>query len=268
MSEEVGSTGKEPVTRPSRGADRGNALGARLALIGLAVAVACAAAAVLSGVGYRLGLWEFRSGFAIMRWAFFGALAAALISLAGLILGRGSRPAVLVMALLGVLIGLVTAYLPWNYKRTADSLPKIHDITTDVVSPPEFVAAASLRREGDHPVTYDGPEVAAQQQQAYADLAPLITKAPKAQVFDAASATLENMGLEITGRDPEHGRLEAVHTSLLYGFKDDLVVRIEETADGTKVDMRSKSRVGRSDIGMNAKRIRTFMAKLKAALPA
>jgi uncharacterized protein (DUF1499 family) len=268
MSEKVGSTGTDPAARQARSARRDKSLGARLATVGLIVAIACAAAAVLSGAGYRLGLWEFRSGFTILRWAFFGALGAALISLAGLILGRGARPAVLVTGLLGLLIGAMTAYLPWNYKRTADTLPKIHDITTDVLSPPEFVAAAKLRREGDHPVTYDGPEVAAQQQLAYSDLAPLQTKAPNAQVFAAARAALENMGLEITDADPDRGRIEAVHTSLLYGFKDDVVVRIQETADGTKVDVRSKSRLGRSDIGMNAKRIRTFMAKLKAALPA
>jgi uncharacterized protein (DUF1499 family) len=242
--------------------------GAKLAAAGLIVAVSCAAAAMFSGIGYRLGLWHFRTGFAILQWAFWGALAAALISLAGLIVRRKGRPGVLFMGLLGLLIAAVTAYIPWSYKRTVSSVPYIHDITTDVGNPPEFVAAGRLRKEGDHPVAYDGPEVGAQQKAAYPDLAPLVTKAPKGQVFDAAKSTLASMGLEITDADPAAGRLEAVDTTLLYGFKDDMVVRIQESPQGTRVDVRSKSRVGRSDLGINAKRIRTFLTKLRSALPA
>jgi uncharacterized protein (DUF1499 family) len=240
----------------------------KLAMAGLALALICAAAAIFSGIGYRLGLWHFRTGFAILQWAFWGALAAALVSVAGLIAGRGTRPGVLFMGLLGLLIGIVTAYIPWSYKRTVSSVPYIHDITTDVANPPEFVAARTLRKTGDHPVDYDGPEVGAQQKEAYPDLAPLITKAPKEQVFDAAMATLAGMGLKITDANPADGRLEAVDTTLLYGFKDDMVVRIQESAQGTRVDVRSKSRVGRSDLGVNAKRIRTFLSKLRSALPA
>jgi uncharacterized protein (DUF1499 family) len=240
----------------------------KLAAAGLVIALICAAAAIFSGIGYRLGLWHFRIGFAILQWAFWGALGAALISLAGLIVGRGTRPRVLVMGLLGLLIAIVTAYIPWSYKRTVASVPFIHDITTDVSNPPEFVAARTLRKEGDHPVDYDGPEVAAQQKQAYPDLAPLITKAPKEQVFDAALSTLASMGLKITNANPADGRLEAVDTTLLYGFQDDMVVRIQESQQGTRIDVRSKSRVGRSDLGVNAKRIRTFLSKLRSALPA
>ncbi len=240
----------------------------KLAAAGLVIALICAAAAIFSGIGYRLGLWHFRTGFAILQWAFWGALGAALISLAGLIVGRGTRPGVLVMGLLGLLIAIVTAYIPWSYKRTVSSVPFIHDITTDVSNPPEFVAARTLRKEGDHPVDYDGPEVGAQQKQAYPDLAPLITKASKEQVFDAALSTLASMGLKITNANPADGRLEAVDTTLLYGFQDDMVVRIQESQQGTRIDVRSKSRVGRSDLGVNAKRIRTFLSKLRSALPA
>ena len=240
----------------------------KLATAGLMIAVICAAAAIFSGVGYRLGLWHFRTGFAILLWTFWGALGAALISLAALIVSRNAKPGVLYMGVLGLLIAIVTAYVPWSYKRTVSTVPYIHDITTDVGNPPEFLAARTLRKEGDHPVTYDGPEVGAQQKEAYPDLAPLITKAPKEQVFDAAKSTLASMGMEISDANPAEGRLEAVATTLLYGFKDDMVVRIQTSAEGTRVDVRSKSRVGRSDLGVNAKRIRTFLSKLRSALPA
>jgi uncharacterized protein (DUF1499 family) len=75
------------------------------------------------------------------------------------------------------------------------------------------------------------------------------------------------MGLEIVDANPGEGRIEAVDTTLLYGFKDDIVVRVQEGAEGTRVDVRSMSRVGKSDLGMNAKRIRTFLARLRAGLP-
>ncbi len=265
MSEAAAVSGGTP--SPS-GGERKDRLGLRIAAVGLVVAVLCGLAAVFSGIGYRLDLWHFRTGFTILQGAFYGALAAALISLAGLIVGRAAKPGVLFIGLLGVLIGLVTAYLPWSYKHLVNSLPYIHDITTDVQSPPEFVAAAKLRKEGDHPVAYDGPEVAAKQQEAYPDLVPFVTKTPKAQVFEAARAALSAMGLEITDANPGEGRIEAVATTLLYGFKDDVVVRIQDTPEGTRVDVRSKSRVGRSDLGVNAKRIRAFLQKLKVALPA
>ena len=73
--------------------------------------------------------------------------------------------------------------------------------------------------------------------------------------------------MEIIDANPAEGHIEAVDTSLLYGFKDDMVVRIQESGEGTRVDVRSMSRVGRSDLGVNAKRIRTFMARLRASLP-
>jgi len=245
----------------------GSPWGQRLASAGLMLAVACAVAAVLSGIGYRLGLWHFRTGFGILRVAFFAALVAVACSVIGLIVGRAARPGLLIAGVLGALIGAVTAYIPWSYMQLVQSLPYIHDITTDTQDPPQFVAAATLRKQGDHPISYDGPDVAAQQHKAYPDIAPLTTKASKDQVYDASRDVLSAMGLQIIDADRAEGRVEAVATSMLYGFKDDVVVRIRESADGTRIDVRSKSRLGRSDLGMNAKRIRTFLAKLDAALP-
>jgi uncharacterized protein (DUF1499 family) len=149
---------------------------------------------------------------------------------------------------------------------TANPLPPIHDITTDLADPPKFVRVATLRKPDDHPVAYDGPKVAEQQKKAYPDLAPLVLKAPRDKVFAAAQAALASMGLELVEADAAQGRIEATATSLLFGFKDDVVVRIAGDAGVTKVDVRSKSRVGRNDPGMNAKRIRAFQAKLKAAV--
>ena len=239
--------------------------GRRLAYAGLALVLVCVAAAMLSGFGYQAGMWHFRTGFLILRTAFFVALAAGALSLLGLLFSRGNRTAV-ASGIVGLAIAAVFAYVPWQWKQTLDALPYIHDITTDTDNPPPFVAAAQLRSEGDHPVAYDGPEVAAQQKEAYPDIAPLLTTAPREKVFEAARATIQDMDLQLTGADLAEGRLEASHTSFWYGFTDDLVVRIVETPQGTRVDVRSKSRLGRSDLGQNAKRVRTFLADLESRL--
>jgi hypothetical protein len=241
-------------------------VGNRLVVVGLLVAVASAAAMVFSGIGYRLDLYHFRVGFTILRWAFWFALAGALLSVAGFAIARDRSRGTIVAAIIGVVVGVVTAYVPWSWKQTADSLPYIHDISTDTANPPEFVAAARLRKAGDHPVTYDGKEVADLQQKAYPDLVSLTTKAPAEKVFEAAKAAIASMGMQLSEADAVQGRIEATQTSLLYGFTDDMVVRVASGADGTKVDVRSKSRVGRSDLGQNAKRIRVFLQKLKANL--
>jgi len=238
-------------------------LGRRLAYAGLALALLCVAAAMASGLGYQAGLWHFRSGFLILRTAFFASLAAGALCILGIVLSRGTR-APLVSGLLGLVIALAFAYVPWHWKQTLDALPYIHDITTDTDNPPQFIAAAQLRKEGDHPVAYDGPEVADQQKSAYPDLAPLMTTTPKDEVFEAARQSVQDMGMQLTGADLPAGRLEASDTSFWYGFTDDLVVRIAETPQGTRVDVRSKSRVGRSDLGQNASRVRDFLQRLKA----
>jgi uncharacterized protein (DUF1499 family) len=245
--------------------DRQVRVARRLAMFGLTVAIVCVLAAAFSGFGYRMGLWHFRTGFWILRVAFFAALAAGALALFGAILSKGARAA-LVPGVAGTVIALAFAYVPWQWQQTVNRVPRIHDITTDTENPPQFVAAAKLRNEGDHPVTYDGPEVATQQKEAFPDLAPLVVNAPKERVFEAAQAAAAASGLTVVDAQPLEGRIEATQTSFWYGFTDDLVVRIVEAPEGTRVDVRSKSRVGRSDLGQNAKRVRNFLAKLRAEL--
>jgi uncharacterized protein (DUF1499 family) len=241
-------------------------LGGWLALIGLVVAIVAVLIAVSSGLGYRLGLWHFRFGLRTLLPAAFGtALAGAALSLLGLILSKGAAKTVL-PAIAGLAIGLGLAYVPWSWKQTLDSLPYIHDITTDFQNPPQFVAVVKLRSPDDNPVAYDGPEAAAQQQKAYPDLTPFDTDAAREKVFESAKAAIAAMGMTLVEANAAEGRLEASQTSLFYGFTDDMVVRIESRPHGTRLDVRSKSRVGRSDLGQNAKRVRTFLQKLQAGL--
>lgn len=233
---------------------------------GFALALICAFAMIFSGIGYQLGMWHFRTGIAIIRWTFWGAAAAVLITGAGLLFPGPRTVVLLALGVIGLVVAGAGVYIPWSWKQTLDSLPYIHDISTDLENPPAFVAVRGLRKQGDHPVEHDGPEVAQQQKKAYPDLAPLVTSQPPEKVFEAAKAAIARMGLALVEANAQEGRIEATHTSLLYGFRDDVVVRIVKSAEGTRVDVRSKSRVGRSDFGQNAKRIRRFLAELQAAL--
>lgn len=241
-------------------------IGSRLAWIGMLVAVASAQATATSGLGYRLGLWHFSTGFALIGGAFWVGAGGAILALLGLILSRGKPASILAIALLGVVIGGVVAYIPWSWKQALEANPRIHDITTDVENPPAFVAVRRLREPGDHPVEYDGAAVAAQQRMAYPDIVTQRVASDPTQAFAAAEAAIRAMRLDVVAASASEGRIEAIDTSLFYGFKDDVVVRVVADGSGARVDVRSKSRLGRSDLGQNAKRVRTFIQHLRANL--
>jgi hypothetical protein len=120
----------------------------------------------------------------MLRWAFWIALAAIAPAALALVVARAGW--VVPMALLGLAVAAVTAYLPLSHWRLARSVPPIHDIITGTENPPAFVAMAALRNSTGHPPAYAGPRVAEQQRQAYPDIAPLIVKASKEDAFDAA----------------------------------------------------------------------------------
>ncbi len=145
----------------------------------------------------------------------------------------------------------------------ANCYPLIHDITTDVDHPPQFVALLAARGDAPNPPEYDGPETAARQQKAYPDLKPLYLNAATTVVFPAARRSAEAMGWQIVAAVEAEGRIEAVATTRLFRFKDDVVVRVRSEGEGSRVDVRSKSRVGKSDLGANAKRILLYLDELR-----
>ena len=186
------------------------------------------------------------------------------VSLIGCVLARPGGPRRgLKWALLGITVGLMSAGVPWSQLRMAQSVPQIHDITTDTANPPQFAAVLRLREVAPNPSTYGGPVVAAQQKEAYPDLAPEILDAPPDAVFEHALSAARTLGWSIVAAVPGEGRLEATDTTFWFGFKDDVVVRIAAEGTGSRVDVRSVSRVGRSDVGANAKRIRAFLKELR-----
>lgn len=141
----------------------------------------------------------------------------------------------------------------------------IHDISTDTVNPPEFVAVAELRGPDDNPAEYAGAETAAVQAEAYPDLQTLILLDPPSFVFQTALEVAGDMGWEIVASNASAGTIEATATTPFAGFKDDVVIRVKAVSAETHVDVRSKSRIGRGDMGVNAARIRQFIERLVTA---
>jgi uncharacterized protein (DUF1499 family) len=150
------------------------------------------------------------------------------------------------------------AYLLWQ----ALHLPLIHDISTYTQDPPVFIALLEQRKDVPNGLDYL-PEVAAQQKLGYPDIAPLLLPIPAPQAFANAERAARAMGWQLVAVDANALRLEATATTLVFRFKDDVVVRIRAQGTGSRVDVRSVSRVGRSDIGANAARIRAYLDKLR-----
>jgi uncharacterized protein (DUF1499 family) len=236
----------------------------RVAVAGFVLAVACLLMLVAAGPGTRFGLWTFRTGFQVMTWAAWAAIGAGLVSLLGAVIARprgGSRG--FAVALVGFAISLLVLAVPLRLRQAAKGVPPIHDISTDTDDPPLFDAVLPLRANAANPATYGGPDVAAQQHRAYPDVSPVVLAVMPQAAFDEALGAARDMGWEIVASDPAAGRIEATATTLWFGFKDDVVVRIRpEGASSSRLDVRSVSRVGRSDVGANAARIRKYMQLL------
>lgn len=230
------------------------------------VAVGGALMAVLSGLGTRWGWWEFGTGFVFLKWAVYGGIAAILLSLTGLVLGyRAGRRRELVWAGVGLVIAFAVILAPLNGLLTASRVPPIHDITTDTQNPPQFVAVLPLRKNARNSAQYGGPEVAALQVKAYPRIVPLLLSMPPGQAFQHALSAARAMGWLIVDENPGEGRIEATATTRWFGFKDDVVIRISPAEQGSRVDVRSVSRVGVSDLGTNARRVEAYLKRLKEA---
>jgi len=236
-------------------------------LLALALAVIASALLSVGPIGWRAGWWHFRFAFlTLMPWAAYFGIAALVVSVLTLLLGRSrieSRG--IAIAIVAFTAGGLIAYVPWHYDQIRQQAPPIHDITTDPDNPPAFVAVAALREAaGPDRVAYEGDRVAEQQRLAYPDIQPLTLALAPAAAFNRALDTAQRMGWTIVAADDGAGRIEASDRSRWFGFTDDIVIRIIPSASGSRIDLRSSSRVGRSDFGVNAARVERYLSALRA----
>jgi uncharacterized protein (DUF1499 family) len=237
-----------------------------LALLALLLGAAGLLLLFLAGPGSRFGWWHFRTGFQLLTWAAYLGIAAVALAVLALALGRRRA---LVAGVLALVLGALAAFLPWSWRREARGYPPIHDVTTDVANPPAFVAVLPLRADAPNPPEYPGDSVAALQREAYPDIAPLMMAMPVDSAFSLAAAVAREMsGWRLVDQDRRQGRIEATATTPWFGFRDDVVIRVTSASGISRVDVRSKSRVGRGDVGANAKRVRAYLEALRARDPA
>jgi uncharacterized protein (DUF1499 family) len=234
-------------------------------------AVLAAAAVVLLAlgpIGWRAGWWHFRFAFqTLMPWAAYCGIAALAVSALALLLGRSRLQwREVAVAIAAFAVGLLIAFVPWHYDRMRTTVPPIHDITTDSDNPPAFAAVVAARTaDGGNPAAYEGAKIAGQQRQAYPDIAPVNLPLPQDAAFNRALDAAQRMGWTIVAADDRAGRIEASDRSRWFGFTDDIVIRITAEGSGSRVDVRSSARLGRSDFGVNAARVRNYLGALRMA---
>jgi uncharacterized protein (DUF1499 family) len=245
----------------------GSGLTRLIGSFGLLLAVAALLLLAAGPVGWRAGWWSFRLAFTtLMPYAFYVGIAAVVISVLGLVVALGSiRRRGVMLAVCGLVIGGIAAYFPWHAGEMRGVYPPMHDITTDATNPPSFEFAAAMRAaEEGAGVAYPGADTYAMQQKYYPGIEPAILAMPPAQAFDRALAVVKAKGWTIVKTDPQAGIIDAYDKSFWFGFTDDFAIRVTAADNGSRVDIRSGSRQGRGDFGVNAARVRGFLAALKA----
>ncbi|MFB9869559.1 DUF1499 domain-containing protein [Vreelandella sulfidaeris] len=236
-----------------------------LATVSLVLLAAAALMMAGSGPAYRGEFVSLGEAFNLLRYGVYAAAGAAAISIITLLVSMLTRrftPSVI--AALVILLAGSLLYMPWQLWQRAQAVPAIHDITTDLQNPPAFEALVDAREAAPNGVNYPGEATARQQQAAYPHIQSVIINASPQVVLAAAQAEAEEAGWRIARIRDNH--IEATATTRWFGFQDDVVIRLSEQENGVKVDMRSASRLGASDVGTNAARIDTFLKALKTRI--
>lgn len=243
--------------------------------IAVALSIGAVVVALIASLGSGQGAWGFRGAFGVLRYAFYTAIAGAVVAVIALLLARRHNEKGLVWANVAALVvGLGFVLYLGMQVSTARSVPAIHDISTNLDDIPQF-SALSVRADNlENVPDMDRPELAAMEpearwkaihREAYGNIETVRVSSSVADTIRRAEALARERGWEIARVDTAAGTLEATDTSLFFRFKDDVVVRARPGPDGngSLVDMRSISRVGGSDVGVNAKRVRGFLEDLE-----
>jgi uncharacterized protein (DUF1499 family) len=258
----------DPMTHPIRpaGYTPSPAL-SRTAAAGFLLSVTAAGIAISAGLGSRWDLWHYTRSLLLLKVAAMGGILSFAVSLAGAVITRpGTWRGGFRRSVFGLAISFFVVSVPLSWCAVTHKAPPIHDITTDAGDPPQFKALLPLRVKASNSLDYDGPDVASLQQAAYPDVKPITLFTSPDQAIDRALAAARSLGWTILQRDRQEGRIEATDRTLWFGFTDDIVIRVRPENDGSRIDIRSVSRVGAGDMGTNADRIRKFTKKLAEAV--
>ena len=215
---------------------------------------------LLSGPLYKFGFVDLATAFAGFKFGVFAGIAVLVMLGVQLVFKRDSIS--VGSALVAAVMAVTAIAIPVSMINTAKNVPPIHDISTDTLNPPEFVVIAQLRADAPNPAAYAGTKIAEQQRSAYPELQTLSYSQSKSELMAASKQATTNLGWELVNIDANKGIIEATDTTAWFGFTDDIIVRITDNNSERLVDIRSKSRVGESDLGKNAARIHSFIDEL------
>ena len=218
----------------------------------------------LPGPLYKYGVVDLGSAFTGFKFGVFAGIAALILLVLQILFKR--KTVTLGSTIMALLLSTIAIAIPLSMLNKGKSVPPIHDISTDLVNPPEFVVIAPLRADAPNPVEYAGVEVATQQRAAYPELQTLNYPQSKSELVEATKQAIDHLGWQLVNIDADQGIVEATDRTMWFGFKDDVIVRITDNGSERLVDIRSKSRVGGSDLGKNAERIHGFIEELDSIL--
>jgi uncharacterized protein (DUF1499 family) len=218
----------------------------------------------LAGPLYKYGVVELGTAFAGFKFGVYTGIAALVLFALQVILKR--KTITIGSAVIAIVCSVIAIIVPISMMSKAKEVPPIHDISTDLVNPPSFVAIAPLRANAPNPVEYAGEATAKQQRDAYPDLKTLSYTQSKSELVKATEQAVNNLGWELVNSNADKGIIEATDSTMWFGFKDDVVVRVTDNGNERLLDIRSKSRVGGSDLGKNAERIHNFINELDGVL--
>ena len=215
-------------------------------------------------LGYKFGLVPLQPSIFSLPIAAVGGLLVFIVGLVYMVIAvRAGLTKDRNQIIIALVLGLIPFLVVGPQIAAAGAVPPIHDISTDVENPPTFVALLPERKEAPNGFEYGTELMSAEElgnttRTAYPDVRPIESSLSVADAVARAEETLSGMGLEVVSTDVEAGTVEATATTLWFGFKDDFVVRVTPSPGGSRVDARSMSRVGQSDIGANAARVIAF----------
>ena len=229
-------------------------LARRLGFLSILLGVASIALLAMSVWGFRAGGWPWPQAYDLAGWGAWMAGAGVLAALAGLVVWLRRRRGGAGAVLLGLILSLPVAGVGAAFEIAARTTPPINDISTETEDPPVFWFTAT---PSDYPAQNAGPQRA-----AYPDVRPLDLPVSADKAFAAALGLVEERGWEVLSADPAESQIEAIARSRLFGFEDEVAIRVTETDTGARIDMRSRSRLGQIDRGANARRIESFLSEL------
>lgn len=212
-------------------------------------------------IAYRMDLWPMAMSFKIIKFTGYASIAVLAISiLIGFFtLYKKHYPLAKRCAVIAILSAIPVIGLSMQAAK-AKSLPFLHQVTTDTANLPQFSAIVALRGENSNPLAYDRAKLAPLQLAAYPKLKPIISPLDKEQAFAKALEVALSLGWDVVAKNEQQGLIEAVDTTALWAFKDDIAIRVQTVGATSKIDLRSISRVGGTDLGANAARVEKFIA--------